>query len=102
MQFSEIIAGQGPADIVTHVGKMKETPDWRQLSAWAHMCAPFPFSAMREVAYRNHGLQVCGAGSACKVCCLTLVHRARVCVVPACRCSPGLEQRSGLTFRVLR
>eukprot|EP00892_Ulva_mutabilis_P012457 jgi/Ulvmu1/9584/UM054_0014.1 len=61
IQFSEIIAGMGPVDITSHVGKMKVKPDSRTLSAWAHMCAPFPFAAMRDVAYRLHGLQVSSA-----------------------------------------
>eukprot|EP00892_Ulva_mutabilis_P012456 jgi/Ulvmu1/9583/UM054_0013.1 len=61
IQFSEVVGGMGPVDITTHVGKMKVKPDSRTLSAWAHMCAPFPFSAMRDVAYRLHGLQVASA-----------------------------------------
>ena len=55
IRFAEIIGGQGPVDILSHVGP---GGDELQLAQWAHMCDPFPFTAMREVAYRNHGLQV--------------------------------------------
>lgn len=58
VQFAEIIAGQGPADIATQVGSLDVKISNMQLAAWAHMCDPFPFTAMREVAYRNHGLKV--------------------------------------------
>lgn len=58
IRLSEVIAGQGPVDLVSHVGKMSLEADDHQLAQWAHMCDPFAFSAMREVAYRNHGLKV--------------------------------------------
>eukprot|EP00892_Ulva_mutabilis_P006238 jgi/Ulvmu1/3987/UM183_0006.1 len=58
IQFSEVIAGQGPTDLATHLGSAQDNPDAHLYSNWAHMCEPFMFASMREVAYRNHGLKV--------------------------------------------
>eukprot|EP00892_Ulva_mutabilis_P012436 jgi/Ulvmu1/9565/UM053_0054.1 len=61
IRFAEIIAGQGPADIVSQVGSLELPVTSGRMAAWAHMCGPFPFTAMRDVAYRNHGLKVTAA-----------------------------------------
>ena len=65
IQFSELIAGQGPADISTQVGAVDRDIRVAQLAAWAHMCGPFSFTSMRRVAYRNLGLQVRRCSSLC-------------------------------------
>lgn len=59
VMFSELIGGQGPADIATQVLSLEFKVNSTQMSSWAHMCDPFAFSEMRRIAYRNHGLQVC-------------------------------------------
>eukprot|EP00892_Ulva_mutabilis_P012438 jgi/Ulvmu1/9567/UM053_0056.1 len=61
IRFSEIIAGQGPADIASQVGSLELPVTSGRMAAWAHMCGPFPFTAMRDVAYRNFGLKVAAA-----------------------------------------
>eukprot|EP00892_Ulva_mutabilis_P006235 jgi/Ulvmu1/3984/UM183_0003.1 len=58
IQFVEIIAGQGPADLATHVGNAKAYKDDKHLLQYSHICQPAMFANMRELAYRNHGLQV--------------------------------------------
>lgn len=57
IRFSEIIAGQGPVDRVSHSYVGSGVTDHKR-ATWAHMCDPYPFVEMREVAYRNLGLQV--------------------------------------------
>eukprot|EP00892_Ulva_mutabilis_P006234 jgi/Ulvmu1/3983/UM183_0002.1 len=58
IQFSEIIGGQGPADLATHLHNPKSKNDEEHRAEWAHMCQPAMFANMRDLAYRNHGLQV--------------------------------------------
>lgn len=59
MRFAELIAGQGPADVFSQVGSLWGEVTAARQAAWAHMCDPFAFAAMRKVAYRNFGLEVC-------------------------------------------
>eukprot|EP00892_Ulva_mutabilis_P002582 jgi/Ulvmu1/12324/UM089_0008.1 len=58
IQFSEIIAGQGPADLLTHLHHPTRKNDEEHRAEWAHMCQPAMFANMRDVAYRNFGLKV--------------------------------------------
>eukprot|EP00892_Ulva_mutabilis_P006239 jgi/Ulvmu1/3988/UM183_0007.1 len=61
IQFSEIIGGQGPADLATQLGNAREHPNDKDYAEWAHTCQPAMFANMREVAYRNYGLKVASA-----------------------------------------
>jgi len=50
IQLAEVIAGQGPADIRSQVQTLTSPVTNETLAAWAHMCDPFSFTAMRQVA----------------------------------------------------
>eukprot|EP00892_Ulva_mutabilis_P002583 jgi/Ulvmu1/12325/UM089_0009.1 len=58
IQFAEIVGGQGPADLESHVGNAKAHTDAKDLLKYSHICRPAMFANMRDLAYRNHGIQV--------------------------------------------
>lgn len=58
VRFAEIIAGQGPVDMMSHVHHYSEAVSQATLAQWAHICSPYPFTTMRSIAYRNLGMEV--------------------------------------------
>lgn len=58
VRFREMIAGTGTSDVAVHMGGLGQMPSTHVLSSWAHLCHPFPFTEMREVAYRNFDMTV--------------------------------------------
>lgn len=56
VRFRKLLAGRGSTALDMHVATGGHSNMNRLFSYWAHMCAPWPWRSMRDVAYGNNGV----------------------------------------------
>jgi hypothetical protein len=56
IRFPRLVAGVGATSHIAQFHQLFGQVDHHTLSAWAHMCSPWPWRSMRTIAYGNNGI----------------------------------------------